>query len=367
MKIQEIEMIPVRIPFKKLFRTSHSARTHQESVIVKVHTDERIVGIGNVDPSPGYSAESVSEIKKVLENHLIHVVVGRDPFTISMIVDSMDKAISGYYHSKALIEMALYDIVGKALNVPIYTLFGGPRIDKIPVIGWIKIGSVEENVEEAKDWVSQGFTTLKVKIGEGIQEDIDRVAAIRAALGDKIDIRIDANEAYSLEEAISLLRGLEKYRIAYCEQPIARSNLDGFYKIREVVDIPITSDEGILTPQDIINVVNKRATDFIRVKVMKNGGIYKTMSMINLAEAFGIRCIIGHGFSMTINALSEIHVATASKNIFYPSDIVGPLKMKDDVVTERLQIKDGCIAIPQKAGLGATIDDEKLNQYKIKI
>lgn len=208
---------------------------------------------------------------------------------------------------------------------------------------------------------------MKVKIGKGIKEDLDRVAAIRAAVGDTIDIRIDANEAYSPDEAISLLKELGNYRIEYCEQPIVRSDLDGYSKIREVVDIPITSDEGILSPQDIINVVNKRATDFIRVKVMKNGGIYKTMSMINLAEAFGIRCIIGHGFSLTINALSEIHVAAASKNIFYPCDMVGPLKIKDDVVTDRLQIKDGYIRIHQKAGLGTSIDDKKLDKYKIKI
>ncbi len=135
MRIQEIEIIPVRIPFKKLFRTSHSARTHQESIIIKVYTDEGIMGIGNVDPSPGYSTESVFEIKKILDNHLIRIATGRDPFTISMLVDSMDEAITGYYHSKALIEMALYDIVGKALDVPIYTLFGGPRVDRIPLIG----------------------------------------------------------------------------------------------------------------------------------------------------------------------------------------------------------------------------------------
>lgn len=364
MKVRDFEVVKVRIPFKKVYKTAHAERTHQESVILKVHTDEGIVGLGNVDPLPGYSNETAEEVVKTLHKHLIPVAIDLDPMNISVIVDAMDQAIDGHLSSKALVEMALYDIKGKALHVPVCVLLGGCRMDRIPIIGWIGRGETEQNVEEAIELVAQGFATLKVKIGTGISKDIERIRAIRDAIGDGIPLRVDANEAYSVDDAIQLIKSIEKYGIVYCEQPVLRSDLDGLSQVRKATNLPINSDEGIVVPQDIIRFVNKNATDYIKVKVMKNGGISKTMSMISLAEAFGIRCVLGHGFDLTISALAELHVAAASKNILYPCEMVGPLKMVDDVVTEGIKIHNGFMHIPQKPGLGVMIDDEKLDKYK---
>jgi muconate cycloisomerase len=364
MKIIHVDVFPVVVPLKGSFVTSQSTRTHQRSVVIQVHTDKGVTGLGDVDPSPGYSEETPEEIVSCLEDTLIPCVVNKDPREIILRLADMDQRIEGHFHAKAALEMAFYDLVAKERGTPVHGLLGGPVREKIPLIGWIGHKSPEESADEATHWVRRGFRTVKIKVGKELEEDTERVKMIRQALGPEVQLRIDANEGYTPERAIKAIRRFAPFNILYCEQPVSRDNLEGMARVRKAVNVPLMADEAILTPQDILAVAEKKAADVVKVKVMKNGGIYKTSRMIWLAGILGLRCVLGHGFTLGINALSEIHVAASLPNIMMPIETTGILKIEDDVFSPPIKVDNGCVDVPKAAGLGATLDGEKLPHFK---
>jgi len=366
MKITHVDVFLVLVPLRGTFTTSQSARTHQKSVVIEVHTDTGISGLGNVDPSPKYSDETSEEIVSCLKDTLIPVVLNQDPRDIVLRMTDMDREISGHYHAKAALEMAFYDLSAKELEVPVYRLLGGPVCEKVPLISsWIGHIPPEEAVEQAGYWVEKGFQTLKVKVGHNVEESVERIRVVREAVGPNIKLRIDANEGFTTDEAIKAIKGFTPYDILYCEQPVPRDDWDGMAQVRKAVNVPIMADEGIVGPRDLVLTVEKKAADIVKVKVMKNGGLYGTGRMIWLAGALGLKCVLGHGFTLGINSLSEIHLAASLPNIMMPIETTGMLKVKEDVISEPIQVKNGCVALSQAPGFGATLDREKISRFSL--
>jgi len=161
MKITHIDVYLLNIPLRGTFITSQSARTHQRSVVIQVHTETGLTGLGNVDPSPGYSDETPEEVVSCLKDILIPAVMHKDPREIVLRLAEMDRQVKGCYHAKATLEMAFYDLSGKKINAPVYRLLGGPVCHKIPLIGWIGHKSPEESLAEAAQWVSRGRKWLR--------------------------------------------------------------------------------------------------------------------------------------------------------------------------------------------------------------
>jgi muconate cycloisomerase len=362
MKITRIDVFPVRIPLKAEFRNSHLARISQDSIVVRVLADEGVMGVGDVDPDPGYSEESFADTLSTIRDRLAPNVVGMDPLNIGTALERMDRLLPGGLDAKAAIEMALFDLKGKVLGVPIHSLLGGALREEISLNGWIGILSPEDAAREAAAWLEAGFHSAKIKVGSGIERDQDRVRAVRGAVGKKMALRVDANEAYTVEDAIRLGRLLAPFDIALFEQPVSRHDLDGMAKVRKALEIPVMADEAILGPETLIEVIRKEAADIVKVKVMKQGGISRTTHMIQMAEAAGLKCVIGHGFGLAINTLAEIHVAASCSNILEGCEFVGPLKIQSDVVKDQLRMDGGKVKIPHGSGLGAEIDEEKLKK-----
>jgi muconate cycloisomerase len=175
-------------------------------------------------------------------------------------------------------------------------------------------------------------------------------------------LRVDANEAYTVEDAIRLGRVLSPFDISLFEQPVSRHDLEGMAKVRKAVDIPVMADEALLGPETLIEVIRKDAADIVKVKVMKQGGIFRTAHMIQMAEAAGLKCVIGHGFGLAINTLAEIHVAASCRNILDGCEFVGPLKIQKDIVARRLLMEGGKVKVPHDNGLGTEIDEAKLEE-----
>lgn len=365
MKITQVDVFTLVVPLKGSFITSQSTRTYQKSVVVQVHTNTGLTGLGNVDPSPGYSEETPEEILSCLKDTLIPSVMHKDPREIVPRLADMDHQVEGHYHAKAALEMAFYDLSAKEQDVPVYRLLGGPVRDTIPLIAWLGHKSPKESADEAAQWVSRGFGTVKIKVGKDVEEDIERVRVIRQTVGPVVQLRIDANEAYTPESAIKAIHGFSQYNILYCEQPVARDDWEGMARVRKAVDVPLMADEAVVRPQDILQVAGKKAADVVKVKVMKNGGLYKTCHMIWLAGILGLRCVLGHGFTLGINALSEIHVAASLPNVMMPIETTGILKIEDDVISQPIKVEKGCVAVPKAVGLGAMLNQDKLSQFQV--
>lgn len=361
MKITKIDVFPLTIPLKGSFRNAHAAKTSQNSIVLRVLADEGVVGVGNVDPDPGYSEESFSETLSTAYR-LAPKLVGLDPLNITSALERMDQLVQGRLDAKAAIEMALFDLKGKVLRVPVHSLLGGTLREDLSLNGWIGMVAPEEAAREAIGWLEAGFRSAKIKVGSGVEQDRDRVKAVREAVGEKMVLRVDANEAYAVDDAIRLAKALYPLDISLFEQPVSRHDLNGMARVRKAVEIPVMADEAILGPETLIEVIKKEAADIVKVKVMKQGGIYRTVQMIQIAEAAGLKCVIGHGFGLAINTLAEIHVAASCRNILEGCEFVGPLKIQKDVVKEPLRMEGGKIKVPQQSGLGAELDEEKLKE-----
>ena len=201
---------------------------------------------------------------------------GTNPFQIKMILEMMDLEISGHLGSKALVEMALFDLLGRALGVPVHVFFGGRVRDTVSLNGWIGIVDPEQARREAKEWLDKGFRSLKVKMNSEITAAKERVEAVRSEVKDKIQIRVDANESLDMEGALETVRALQHLNIFYLEQPFPRESIQDFVTLSQSSSMRLMADESVQDLETLVNILKLQAAQFVKVKVQKMGGLLKT-------------------------------------------------------------------------------------------
>jgi L-alanine-DL-glutamate epimerase-like enolase superfamily enzyme len=363
MKITSLDTWLVEIPLRGAFRNAHTSKSVQRSVVVRVRTDAGLEGAGNVDPSPGYSEATPEEIRSAIRDRLAPVLVGQDAGSLRRALGEMNRVAPDALYAQAAVEMALVDLHGKALGVPAHRLLGGAVRDTLQLNGWIGIEEPEIAAATALHFWNHGYRSAKVKVGAGVEADRDRIAAVRAAVPD-MNIRVDGNEGYDADTAIRLGRALAPYRIRLLEQPVPRKDLEGLARVRRAIDIPVMADEAIEGLDTLIAVIRLEAADIVKVKVMKQGGLLRCLRAMDIAEAAGMRCVVGHGFGLSLNTLAELHVASMSANVLEGCECVGPTKLTGDVVREPVVMESGVIEVPSGPGLGATLDESALERWR---
>ena len=365
MKITGVETIPVSIPLKTDFGIAGGTQLLAEHVIVKLITDEGIVGLGEAATMPKYGEETPQSVVSTIKYYLEPALVGLDLSNIGMLHKVMDSEIHGNTYAKAAIDIAAYDALGKYLDVPVYMLLGGKFMDKIPVGQSIGIKDPETAIKEVKEYVNEGFQSIKVKIGLDPAGDIERVGMIREAIGFDIPLRVDANQGYSPDAAIKTLKAMEKFDLLLVEQPVPRWDIFGMAKVCDAIDTPVLADETVYTPQDAINVVRMNAADIINIKIMKPGGLYNSRKIACIAEGANIPLAIGSMVEMGVGTAAGAHFAASCSNVRYPCDVKGPSLMVDDILDEPVVIKEGFTYVPEGPGLGVRLDEDKIEKYRI--
>jgi L-Ala-D/L-Glu epimerase len=363
MRVRAIEPLLVAVPLAAPVHGVHGVTAVQRSVLVRVATDEGLEGWGNVDPTPGYSPVTAEDIVTAVAA-LAPALVGADPFNLHRALAIMDRQLAEASEAKAAIEMAMFDAQGRALGLPVHALLGGALTSEVTLNAWIGTVAPEQAAAEATGWCARGFTTAKIKVAGAGEEGIARVAAVRAAVGERMALRVDFNESLTLADAASFIRRLEPYGLTLVEQPIARADIAGLAEIRRAIGIPLMADESVTGPAALIDIIRRQAADIVKVKVMKQGGLTRTRQMIECAAAAGLRVVVGHGFGLTLSTLAEAAVAATSEAVLPGCEAVGPLKMAGDVVRAPLQLGDGVIRLTDAAGLGATVDTDALSRYR---
>ncbi len=376
MKITKIETMIIEIPVENPYVFSHGVLKAFSNVIVLIYTDEDIVGIGESSyvPGGGVSEETPESTKPVIDKYLAPAIIGDDPFDIESIHQKMDAIIPRNLIAKCGIDLGLWDLIGKALNLPAYKLLGGEVNPKIHCTYTLSIDTPQNMAEQAFFRKKQGYKTLVAKIGRDPNTDIDRLMAVREAVGAKINIRLDANEAYRPDQAIRIIRKMEKYEPEFVEEPVKRWDLDGMAKVTKAVDVPISSDESNTSIESAAKLLRKGAADILNIKISKNGGLYKSKKIAALAEAHGIRCIVGGANTYEIGrqACRHFAVCTAQVEADAGSEGCAPASQsKIDDVTKRIITYndvtkgDGYVEVLEGAGLGVEIDQEKIKKYRV--
>ena len=369
MVVTSIETIPVRVPIEERLAIRAKGGTHSVSpfLLVKIHTDEGITGLGEVSCTPRWSGEDQSTAAHFISTIFAPLLIGQDPREIERLSLRMRQGLFGNPFTKAAIEMALWDLLGKAADLPLYRLLGGPVREFVP-IKWSISGAEPGRAAEIARWaVDQGFRAMKVKVGIDDARDVARVREVRNAIGPGVRLGIDANGAWTPLKAVEMLRRLAEFDLWFAEQPVPPGDVAWLAEVRSAVAIPVIADESVYTPQDAIGLIRAGAADVFSVYVGKSGGIAPARRLAAIAEAAGVACTIGSNLEMGVGSAAMIHLAMATP-IFdggFPCDIIGPLFYTDNLLRQPLAICGGQAHPPPGPGLGVELDHEKVERYRV--
>ena len=358
MGIQQIEVYSVTLRYEEPFKIASGTSTHANNVIVKVATDYEVVGWGESSPSQRVTNETPETVMKALDL-IAPKLIGVCPLRIEQDVEVMDSVVKGNPAAKAAIDIALNDILGKTGRKPLYRLMGGYRTEVLTDIT-LSIKSPKEMAKDALKAVKEGFQALKVKVGVNPTEDVERIRHIREAVDEDIQLRVDANQGWTPEQAIEALNKMEEFNIEFAEQPVPAADLKGLAQVRRDSPIPIMADESVHSPEDALRLIQAEAVDMINIKLMKSGGMLKGKKIAVVAEAAGIPCMIGCMGESEIGIAAGTHLAAATKNIQY-ADLDSDLLLKDKLAKKGgTPIKNSKRTFLRQNGLGIEELDEKL-------
>jgi len=365
MKIVDAQAIAIAIPLKHPFTIALGTLTHSNHVLVRMVDDEDRVGWGECTTFHSVYGYDQKSLYNVLTDYLIPAVKGFDPRNMADLHQRMDQAITFNLMAKCGIDLAAYDLVGKADGVPIHSLVGGKRVDRIPVTAAVGIGLRIETAAMAEELVAEGFDVIKIKIGLDPHEDLERVKAVREAVGDGIRLRVDGNQGYGRETALRVLTRMEALALEWIEQPLPYWDLEGLAILADRLDTPIAVDESVYTPYDAYRVITAGAADVVNIKVPKCGGIYRSQKIAALCEGAGVPCFLGGCLETTPGTAAQAHFYTSTQNIISAAEMEGPWCYVDDVVRDPMDMAAGMVKIPEGPGIGVIIDEEKVARYRV--
>jgi L-alanine-DL-glutamate epimerase-like enolase superfamily enzyme len=355
MKIKSVSAIPFDLELKEPFSIANETVDIGENVFLKIETDDEIIGWGCSTPD-SVTSETKDTVVDCFNNVIRDILLGEDPLRINYINDIIEERVKGNPSLRAGVNIALFDILGKKADMPLFKLLGGYR-DRIETSVTIGINPVDSMVEKAKDFVSQGFTCLKVKCGMDADMDIEAVLAIRNAVGKNIKIRLDANEGYTLERALRVVETLERLGadVEILEQPTPAKYLYALKEVTAQCTVPIMADETALTLRDSLKAVKMEIADAINIKLMKIGGITNALKANTFAEIAEIPVMIGCMNESMAAMAAGVHFACAYKNVKY-ADLDSALDFKQDVVKGGASYKEGYVIPSVEPGLGIEVD-----------
>jgi L-alanine-DL-glutamate epimerase-like enolase superfamily enzyme len=367
MRITSIEAIPVAVPKPRPSTSALGTFEATSAGIVRVRTDEGLEGAGEIAMIWHGGGGALCHDANA---RLGPALVGEDPRAIVRLHQRLEQLCQFGRHTnpvRAAIDMALYDIAGKALGAPVYQLLGGKARDRIELSVSIHMGSYGEMLRDAARAVEAGFRTVKVKVGVDSAADVAAVRAIRTTFGDGLQIRVDANMGWrSPKEALDMIRRLNEWRILSVEQPLPADGLEGLAFVRQHSPVPVMVDESVWSPQDAWRVVQAGAADIINVYVAETGGIYPSLKIFHLAELAGIECAIGSMPEFGLGTAAQAHLGVAVPVLRHPSDVAGALYQSDDLIRLPLRIEGGYTYPPEGPGLGVEPDWERIERYRLR-
>ncbi len=314
---------------------------------------------------PGWSGETMWSSQAMIDNLLGPALVGCDPLDIAHIDQTMDRLAVGNWFTKSAIEMACWDIAGKAAGKPIYELLGG-AVRSRTIRCRFSMGAYPpaRARERATELVDKGFTTIKVKVGTGVSDDIARIAAVRSAIGGDIELVMDANCGFATAEAaIAAVEAMSESRVALFEQPTPRDDFQALADVRRAIDMPVMADDICFDLNHAKLCASHEACDVISVYPGKSGGIRKAQQTVDYAATQGIACSIGSNLELDIASAAMCHLVVACKNMQierFPGDIMGADYHLHRVVSNPLLIDGPTITVTDQPGLGVDVDWEQV-------
>lgn len=354
MKIVKIETAEVKIPLVTPFKTALRTVEAVHDIVVRVVTDDGQEGFGEAPPTAVITGDTLGSIRCAIEDFIAPSLLGMEIENLDGIMKKLHGCILKNTSAKAAVDMAIYDLFAKSCKKPLYQVLGGYR-KEFETDLTISVNEIDEMVEDSLKAVKQGFRILKIKVGKESLKDIERIKAIRQAVGSDVKLRIDANQGWTPKEAIQIIHTLEDMNIGIdlVEQPVSAHDFEGMKFVTARVMTPVLADESVFSVQDAIRLIQERAADLINIKLMKTGGIYEALKICSLAESYGVECMIGCMLESKIAVSAAAHLA-AAKGVITRADLDGPSLCKTDPYTGGPIYQGSRILMTDDYGIGIT-------------
>jgi L-alanine-DL-glutamate epimerase-like enolase superfamily enzyme len=368
-RITKVETIPLELPLATATRISQgAARQAVEIMIVRLHTDAGISGIGETQAWRRQgNAETLPGLTTQIQHHFTPHLIGKSPFDSASILQALDLAVHHSLYAQAAVADALCDLQARLLGIPAYMLLGGKCRDTIPTAGLVYLkSSLKETVETVERSFDQGMRSFTVKVGVDPQADIQNIKALREQFSDSIILRVDANAGMNFDSALKLLRSIEQYDIDAAEQLLPIWDMDGMAELARRTPIPLMADECVATDHDLVAVIKKRAATVVQTKIAKNGGMWRCLNLWRMANAAGMRIYPGNHPSTSVATLAAAHVAAA-----WPGPLLdgvfacGIGAIVEDIVTEPVRLEGNSVRVPDSPGLGVELDEECVKKWRV--
>jgi muconate cycloisomerase len=383
-RIRTAETIPVQLPPRRPHGWAGSVASVGGFVIVKLQTDEGLVGLGEAATGiewggdwGRYAGESAQTVCHVIRDYLLPAIAGADPFDIELIHARMDRVVRGHHYAKAALDMACYDLMGKATGRPAHAFLGGCFRREVPLAHSLGLQlTPDQVVAEAEVVLQEGIRTLKLKVGGEARRDLEATRRLRELAGPDVAITLDANRGWpSVAIAVDMIRRLEEHRVAFVEQPV--EGAERLAAVRRQVRTPLMADESAWTPQDVYELAQRQAVDMISIYTTKPGGLHPARKVATVCEVVGFSANLNGSLETGVGNAGNLHLVAACRAIDQPCVVAtnapagrAPTRVAthfytDDIIAEPYVYRDGHLVVPDGPGLGIELDEAKLRKYRI--
>ncbi|MFG6441987.1 muconate/chloromuconate family cycloisomerase [Roseateles sp. LKC17W] len=367
-RIHAVETLLVDVPTIRPHRLSVATMNHQTLVLVRLQCSDGIEGWGEATTIGGlaYGEESPESIKANIDTYIAPLLEGQDASAVAQQLARVASQVQGNRFAKCAIETALYDAQARRLGVPLSELFGGRVRSSLPIAWTLASGDTARDIAEAEKMLDlRRHNIFKLKIGlRAVRDDVAHVAAIKAALGARASVRVDANQAWSVTEALDGMRGLADAGVDMVEQPIVAHDKLGLKRLTDANIIPIMADEALHGPRDAFEVAAAQAADIFAVKINQSGGLRGAARVAAIAEAANIALYGGTMLEGAVGTMASAQLFSTFGELAWSTELFGPLLLTEEILQEPLQYRDFALQLPTTPGLGITLDTDKLKRLR---
>ena len=366
MKIADLRVVLADIPLKRPHKMSFTTLETVNFVLVRLETSDGLTGWGEAAclGGPTWSEESAESVAATIERYIAPWLIGRDPTQIEALRFEMARRVQGNPFARAAVEMALWDLAGRALGVPVHRLVGGRVRDRVELSWSLAVADPQEEMAEAREKTSLGHRVFKIKTAAGpVAADVERVRRLREALGPTVSLRVDANQGWDRPTALKAIRAMEPYDVDFVEQPVPRWDLEGLAMIAERSAVPIMADESCFTAHDALAIARLGSVSILSLKLTKSGGLLGSLAIARVAEAAGMGCYVGCMIETSLGTAAYLQLALAAAPVTWGCELFGPLLLAADITRRPVQYADGCILSLDGPGLGVEVDETALKEW----
>ncbi len=350
MKISHIRAELVHLALAEPYTIAYETVDRVANIFLFLETDAGLTGIGCAAPDRGVTRETPEQTLKLVSKTISPALQGGDPLTYAAILHDLYPLLTAHPSALAMVDMALYDLLGKIAGLPLYQLLGGFR-DCMTTSITIGILPVEQTLAVARQHVADGFKAIKLKGGRHVDEDIEKICKLRSLLGQHIELRFDANQGYSAAQARKFLDATKGADLALIEQPTPRDDVDLLGRITRHAEIPVMADESLMGLRDAFRLAKNELVDMVNIKLMKTGGIRRAMQIDSVATAAGIDVMVGCMDESALAVAAGLHFALSRPNVTHV-DLDGHLDLLNDPAAGTVILKNGVLYPTGRPGLG---------------